>query len=104
MTIEGYFDGTAVKPLEPVNLKPQQKVYIQIPEQTENKKSKQEKWSELQKFLDEAKEAHSEDEELRKIRQKQAIDDLFNLLSDDEAKAFGEAMKETLHFKNVEFA
>ena len=28
MTIEGYFDGTAVRPLEPVNLKSQQKVFI----------------------------------------------------------------------------
>ena len=28
MTIEGYFDGTAVRPLEPVDLKPQQKVFI----------------------------------------------------------------------------
>lgn len=32
MTIEGYFDGTAVRPLVPLHLKPQQKVFIHIPD------------------------------------------------------------------------
>ena len=31
MTIEGYFDGTVVRSLEPLHLKPQQKVFIHIP-------------------------------------------------------------------------
>lgn len=35
MTIEAYFDGTAVRPLEEVSLEPNQKVFINIPEKTE---------------------------------------------------------------------
>ena len=30
MTIEGYFDGTAVRTLEPVDLKPNQRVFISV--------------------------------------------------------------------------
>ena len=30
MTIEGYFDGTAVRTFEPVDLKPNQRVFISV--------------------------------------------------------------------------
>ena len=45
MVIEGYFDGTAVRTLEPVDLKPQQKVFIHVPETDlpESKKNKNQK-------------------------------------------------------------
>ena len=36
MTVEGYFDGTAVRVLEPVDLKVNQRVYINIPEEEES--------------------------------------------------------------------
>lgn len=105
MTIEGYFDGTAVRPLEPVDLKPQQKVFIQVPERQETREErKKRQLSALHELLDHAEEMHLEEEEARKTRQKKAVDDLFNLLSDDEAKAFGEEMKTPLRFKTVELA
>ena len=31
MKIAAYFDGTAVRPLQPIDLEPNQKVYINIP-------------------------------------------------------------------------
>lgn len=105
MTIEGYFDGTAVRPLEPVNLKPQQKVFIDIPEpQDETAERKKKQLAFLQDLADHAEEIHEEEESARKTRQKKAVDELFNLLSDDEAKAFGEEMKTHLHLKTVELA
>lgn len=97
MTVEGYFDGTAVRTLEPVDLKPNQKVFIQIPEQ-----KKQMTKEKLSKLLESFQESHLEDEKFRKKEQKKAVDDLFNLLTDDEAAAFGKAMEEPLHFKTVE--
>lgn len=105
MTIEGYFDGTAVRPLEPVDLKPQQKVFIQLPDKQETlEEKKKRRLSALNDILDHAEEMRMEEEKERKARQKKAVDDLFNLLSDDEAKAFGEEMKTPLHFKTMEFA
>lgn len=103
MTIEGYFDGTAVRPLGAVDLKPLQKVFIDIPDQKENvEERKKKQLSFLQDLADHAEEIHEEEEAARKTRQKKAVDDLFNLLSDDEAKAFGEEMKTHLSFKTVE--
>ena len=105
MTIEGYFDGTAVRPLEPVDLKPQQKVFIDIPEpQDEVAERKKKQLAFLQDLADHVEEIHEEEESARKTRQKKAVDELFNLLSDDEAKAFGEEMKTHLRFKTVELA
>ena len=105
MTIEGYFDGTAVRPLEPVDLKPQQKVFIDIPEpQGEVDGRKKEPLAFMQALADHADEIHEEEESARKTRQKKAVDELFNLLSDDEAKAFGEEMKTHLRFKTMELA
>ena len=104
MTIEGYFDGTAVRPLEPVNLKPQQKVFIDIPEQKETAEERKKKQlAFLQDLADHAEEIHKEEESARKTRQKKAVDELFNLLSDDEAKAFGEEMKTHLRLKTIQF-
>lgn len=98
MIIEGYFDGTAVRPLEPVDLKPQQKVFIDIPEPQESaEERKKQQLAFLQDLADRAAELHAEEEIARKERQKKAVDDLFNLLSDNEAKAFGEEMK-TMQF------
>lgn len=103
MTIEGYFDGTAVRPLEPVDLKPQQKVFIDIPEpQDETAERKKKQLAFLQDLADHAEEIHEKEESARKTRQKKAVDELFNLLSDDEAKAFGEEMKTHLRLKTVE--
>ena len=102
MTIEGYFDGTAVRTLKPVDLKPRQKVFVQIPEQTEVLKANGQQFESLRTLLDEMPDVHLEAEKNRKARQKKAVDDLFNLLSDDEVKAFAEAMKEPLRFKTVE--
>ena len=105
MTIEGYFDGTAVRPLEPVDLKPQQKVFIDIPEsQDEVAERKKKQLAFLQDLADHSEEIHEEEESARKTRQKKAVDELFNLLSDDEAKAFGEEMKTHLRLKTVELA
>ncbi len=105
MTIEGYFDGTAVRPLEPVDLKPQQKVFIQVPEKQETPEERKKKQIAFLKDLAaHAEEIHEEEEKERKARQKKAVDDLFNLLSDDEAKAFGKEMNIPLRFKTVELA
>ena len=105
MTIEGYFDGTAVRLLEPVDLKPQQKVFIDIPEPQESAEERKKKQIAFLKDLAaHAEEIHEEEENAKKTRQKKAVDDLFNLLSDGEAKAFGEEMKTPLRFKTVELA
>lgn len=71
MTIEGYFDGTAVRPLEPVDLKPQQKVFIDIPEpQDEIAERKKKQLAFFQDLADHAEEIHEEEESARKTRQK----------------------------------
>lgn len=63
MTVERYFDGTAVRTLETVDLKPNQKVFIQIPKDVT--------------IID-------ADEE-RKKRQLAAIEALSNLLTKEES-------------------
>ena len=79
MTIEGYFDGTAVRPLEPVNLKPQQKVFIHIP----NGDFSEAKNARIQKKLD-------------------AIHSVFSMLSDDESEAVDESISAGINFREVE--
>ena len=79
MTIEGYFDGNAVKPLEPMNLKPRQKVFIYIPNtdfsDIQNKR--------VQKKLD-------------------AIHSVFGMLSEDEAASVDESIADGIKLKDVE--
>ena len=79
MTIEGYFDGTAVRLLEPVDLKPQQKVFIHIPA-----------------------EPSTETKEERKQRQLEAIHGLFGLLTKEEAAAVEESISAGIRLKEVE--
>lgn len=79
MVIEGYFDGTAVRTLEPVDLKPQQKVFIHVPESdfSESKNSR------IQKKLD-------------------AIHSVFDMLSEEEAKAVDNSISAGLKFKELD--
>lgn len=79
MVIEGYFDGTAVRTLEPVDLKPQQKVFIHVPE-TDLPESKN---SRIQKKLD-------------------AIHSVFDMLSEEEAKAVDNSISAGLKFKELD--
>ncbi len=37
MVVEGIFDGTAVRPLEPLELEPNQRVFIDIPQKIDEK-------------------------------------------------------------------
>lgn len=80
MTVEGYFDGTAVRTLEPVDLKPNQKVFIQIPKDVT---------------------IINADEE-RKKRQLAAINSIFGMLSKDEADAVDESIKAGIKLKEVD--
>lgn len=79
MVIEGYFDGTAVRTLEPVDLKPQQKVFIHVPDSdfSESKNSR------IQKKLD-------------------AIHSVFDMLSEEEAKAVDNSISAGLKFKELD--
>ena len=79
MTIEGYFDGTAVKPLEPVDLKPQQKVYIHIP----NSDLSDAKNTRIQKKLD-------------------AIHSVFGMLSEEEMKSVEDSISKGIKLKEFE--
>lgn len=80
MTVEGYFDGTAVRTLEPVDLKPNQKVFIQIPKDVT---------------------IINADEE-RKKRQKAAIEALSNLLTKEESDELEKSLSQHLKFKTVD--
>lgn len=79
MTIEGYFDGTAVRTIEPLNLKPQQKVFIHIPNSDFSDAKKERIESKLEAF-------HS----------------VFGMLSEEEAAAMDNSIKAGLKFKDVE--
>lgn len=67
MTIQGYFDGTAVRPIEPLQIPLNQKVYIHIP---------------------------SRQDEQRIEQQLKAIHQLNGLLSDNEAQKFDEVISQ----------
>lgn len=76
MFVEGIFDGTAVKPLEPLNLNPNQRVFIQIPKKdfslTEQKK--------INEKID-------------------ALDGIFGMLNSDEEKIYDAVLSNRLNFK-----
>lgn len=80
MTIEGYFDGTAVRPLEPVELKVNQRVFINVP----------------------AKNSDDESDEDRKIRQRNAINSLFGLLTKEEARLLDESIQQGIKLKEID--
>ena len=80
MKIAAYFDGTAVRPLQPIDLEPNQKVYINIPRKK------------LRKAIDE--------EQIR--RQHKAIDDVFGMLTEDETNALDQSLSQHLKFKTIE--
>ena len=69
MTIEGYFDGTAVRTLEPVDLKPNQRVFISVLDNDYSDSKKQR----IQEKLD-------------------SINSVYGMLSPEEAKAVEDAV------------
>ena len=74
MTIQGYFDGMAVRTLEPLDLKVNQTVYINIPSRK-----------------------ISEAEESRIKEKIAALDDVCGMLSPDEAVALDESIARGIH-------
>ena len=78
MVIQGYFDGTAVRTLEPVNLEMNQTVYISIPSR---------------KF--------SMDEENLIKNQIAALDDVCGMLTEDESSAVDKSINRGIHFKRT---
>ena len=78
MLVQGYFDGTAVRMVDPVDLRLNQTVYISIPERH-----------------------FSTDEEQRIRAQIAALDDVFGMLSEDEAAAVDESIKRGIHLKQL---
>ena len=80
MMIEGYFDGTAVRPLEPVELKVNQRVFINVP----------------------VKNSDDESDEDRKIRQRNAINSLFGLLTKEEARLLDESIQQGIKLKEID--
>ena len=79
MTIEGYFDGTVVRSLEPLHLKPQQKVFIHIPNSDFSDAKKERIESKLEAF-------HS----------------VFGMLSEKEADAVDESIKSGVRLRDAE--
>ena len=75
MFVEGVFDGTAVRPLEPLNLQPNQRVFIDIPKR------------------------YFSQEERKKINEKiEAVNGIFGMLSPDEEKIFDKVISDRLNF------
>ena len=79
MTIEGYFDGTAVRPLEPVDLKPNQRVFISVFDNDYSDLKKQR----IQDKLD-------------------SIHSVFGMLSPEEAISVDDSIKEGIKIRNAE--
>ena len=79
MLIQGYFDGTAVRTLVPMDLEKNQTVYISIPSR---------KFS-----LDEEKRIHA---------QLEALDDVCGMLSEEESEAVKKSIECGIHFKRTE--
>ncbi|MBO4508330.1 MAG: hypothetical protein J5747_06790 [Spirochaetaceae bacterium] len=76
MLVEGIFDGTAVRPLEPLELEPNQRVFIEIPKK---------KFSPT---------------EQQKIDEKiAAIDDIFGMLTPEEEKVYDDVVSKRMNFK-----
>lgn len=76
MFVEGIFDGTAVKPLKPLLLEPNRRVFIEI--------QKKDLSSEEQQAINE------------KI---DALDCIFGMLSPDEEKIYDDVVSNRLNFK-----
>ena len=83
MVVEGYYDNGTVRPVKPLKLKENQKVYIELPADYE--------------------ELSREEKLARRDRQLKGLEELFNLLSDDEAEEFDKAMQKGLKFKEAAF-
>ncbi len=79
MTVEGYFDGTAVRTLEPVDLKPQQKVFIHIP----NSDFSESENNQIEKNL-------------------AAVHSVFGMLSNDETNAVDDSIKTGIKLKEID--
>lgn len=78
MVIKGYFDGNAVRTVEPVNLKMNQVVYISVP-----------------------KKQFPSAEEQRITAQLEALDDVCGMLSADEAEAVDKSIQQGINFKSA---
>ena len=78
MMIKGYFDGNAVRTVEPVKLKMNQIVYISVP-----------------------KKQFSSAEEQRITAQLKALDDVCGMLSADEAEAVDKSIQQGITFKSA---
>ncbi len=79
MTIEGYFDGTAVRTLEPVDLKPNQRVFISVLDNSYSDSKKQR----IQQKLD-------------------SINSVYGMLSSEESEAVDEAIHTGIKFGELE--
>ncbi len=79
MMIQGYFDGTAVRTIEPVDLKKNQTVYISIPSRP-----------------------LSSGEEKQVQAQLAALDDVCGMLSSEEASAVEDSVNRGIHFKRAD--
>ncbi|MBR6296626.1 MAG: hypothetical protein VZR56_06280 [Treponema sp.] len=76
MIVEGIFDGSAVRPLEPLALELNQRVFIEIPKT---------KFSST---------------EQRKINEKiAALDDIFGMLTPEEEKTYDSVISNKMSFK-----
>lgn len=78
MMIKGYFDGNAVRTVEPVKLKMNQIVYISVP-----------------------KNQFSSEEEQRISAQLAALDDVCGMLSADEAEIVDKSIQKGITFKGA---
>jgi len=79
MTIEGYFDGTAVRTLEPVDLKPNQRVFISVLDNSYSDSKKQR----IQQKLD-------------------SINSVYGMLSSEESEAVDESIHTGIKFGELE--
>ena len=79
MTIEGYFDGTAVRTLEPVDLKPNQRVFISVLDNSFSDSKKQR----IQQNLD-------------------SINSVYGMLSSEESEAVDESIHTGIKFGELE--
>ncbi len=79
MLMQGYFDGTAVRTLEPMDLEINQTVYISIPSRMS-----------------------SADEEKRIRAQFEALDDVCGMLTEEESEAVEKSIKRGIHFNETE--
>ena len=79
MMVQGYFDGTAVRTIEPVEMEKNQTVYISIPSHQ-----------------------FSSDEERHIQNQLAALDDVCGMLSEDESAAVDESIRHGIHFRRTE--